>query len=89
MDVPHTAAWVTEKLRPFILVTIIVVIRAVTHSRFWVIRLLNRRHSAEFPACLLCHFLQIDRVGFKLYFQAFSYCVENCRQVIHARIALG
>src|SRR3984957_2415119 len=28
-------------------------------------------------------------MGFKLHFEAFSYCVENRRQVIHARIAFG
>ena len=66
------------------------VTRPVTPSRFWVIRLLNRGHSAEIPARLsLRHFLQLDRMGFELHFEAFSYCAENCRQVIHAWIAFG
>jgi hypothetical protein len=37
----------------------------------------------------LRYFLYFDRMGFEVDFEPLSYCAENCREVIHARIAFG
>src|SRR5487761_1922714 len=40
-------------------------------------------------ARLLRHFLQVHRMGLEANFETLPYCVKNCCQVIHARIAFG